>query len=766
MSAFLAGRPEPRDWRATRRWAVLRRIGGGQERLLAIVPWEGPRLAKLGGLMVLTASVSGISAYCLVSILRGSFSPALVNVGVGTAAFLVALCMDMVFVHATSAGGHFVVKGLVRVGYALCSALVCGTILVSAIFSQWAVTRLADAFDANKSRQLAVAQVQLRADTDAATRAIAGQVDPLQAAISQLQGQDAAALAQVTADEQACRDEIAIGDPAEGRGAGFGQVATALCSRVAADQGTDQTVDAQNNPVITSDEKTVEALQGQVTQVRASGRVQIDKIQAEVPPSEASLGFWPITEEVFKTVPAWWLAGLEGLFFFLDLAPLLVVAAWGQTDIQKLLEHGSSVFEQELNEESERAREDRKARRKARRAVAEHDTAVVPDTTPQALPPVVRLDAARAASGSVEMPRPEDSEVMSLAADTVTKIWPAAPIIEVAKRELHLGRPLGRGGYFEVYHASFVNISGDEAARHPLGVAAKMVRPEFAGHSLARQLLNREIRFYAELPHLDCIPRVVLWDPPSESGDGCLVLEYFPLGTLAQWGTWAPGDLTARIVLAGLLNLVDAEAELWRRHRSHGDTKPHNVGICGRPGDRLFEFAWPYITRAPGSLVLFDFNGVGQLGQPPNVRSGAYTPPELRGDAPAPGVLSVESDVCAIALTIWTMATGGLRPPIDSYSDAVSLPQVRDVNPMCPEALSSLLNTFMDADLNRRLAMSSPLPSWDVEAKVSRIRHLVHGCYRELCDAGEQDQVVWSAGATTELASPSLDSTAEPGNVA
>jgi Domain of unknown function (DUF4407) len=772
MSAFTSVRQAPGIWPKLRTWrrpGLLWGLAGGEERVLRFCPWERRRLTMLGGLILTTAFISGLSAFTLVSTLRGSYEASPASIGLGVVYAAVVLTVDRSLVFQTASDGNVFAKVILRIGLAVCSALVAATIIVSAIFASSAVDHLDAQFATTRSAQLTAAHSKLNADTAQAAAAVAPQVSSIQGPLSALEAQDTNAENQVVSDEDACKGEIVSGDPAVGRPAGYGPYATFLCGNVATDEAAEAAITAQNKPQIASDEKAVTALEGPERATEASDEAAIKQLTDERKPTEAELGFWTITGTVEQIVPIWWQLGLGGLLFFLDLAPILVIASWGKTDYKKTLERGAASFKRELDEEETREQEEFVAREKARRSMDDDDTSVDFDEPPaeppvlRVLPPLVTIPqvpipdespesphsggsvAANPAQGE-EDPNPEPSEIVGIDDAQSAAIGVGSLVLEVAQRKLYLGHTLGKGGYFEVRHGTFVTISGDEAARFPLGVAVKRVRSGFEGGEGARWLLDREISFYADAGHLERIPRPVLWERPSAGSDGCLVLEYFPLGTLAQWGTWAPQDLSARIIAAMMLNLVDAESGLWAGHRSQSDIKPHNIGICGRQGDRLFDFSWPYISRAPGALVLMDFNGVAQLGQPPISRSGAYTPPELRLDAPTMGLLSVESDMWAIAATAWTMATRGARPPIGSYEDAYFVPDAKDLNPDCPAILSDLLSQFMHPDPMKRLAIGSSIEPWDIELRATVIRQTIHECYNQLRQASESEAVVWSAG--------------------
>jgi serine/threonine-protein kinase len=250
----------------------------------------------------------------------------------------------------------------------------------------------------------------------------------------------------------------------------------------------------------------------------------------------------------------------------------------------------------------------------------------------------------------------------------------------------HLERKLGEGGMGVVYAA------WDE--RLERRVALKQIRPEIAGASL-RERFRHEARAVAQLDH----PSIVRIYDLLETPDGdWIVLQYVEGPTLAQrlrQGPLPPAQVAA--VARDVLGALDAAHSRGLLHR---DLKTENVvlALSGRALVLDFGLAKLY---ALGSRAEPGETAQGTAGIVGTYR--AMSPEQANGLA-----LDPRSDLFSLGVLLYEAATG--VSPFQAATPVATLSRVcahlqappRELVPAVPEALSTLIDSLLEKDADRR----------------------------------------------------------------
>ncbi len=280
---------------------------------------------------------------------------------------------------------------------------------------------------------------------------------------------------------------------------------------------------------------------------------------------------------------------------------------------------------------------------------------------------------------------------------------PAAIPFELAGK-FRLESVLGEGGMGVVYRASDLALGR--------AVALKTL-PRLGPEALVR--LRREARSMAGFLHPNL---ALIFGAETWRGVPVLVVEYLARGTLAaRLGAPLPPREVARLAadLAAGLEAVHGKGML------HRDVKPSNIGFTEEEVPKLLDFGLARICaetlpEPPEPAA----EPPGEAGsEPPLTRTGQllgtplYMAPEaLRGDAPRPA-----HDLWSLHLVLWEALAGrhpfaGMPLPAAARRLAAGeIPDIRTVQPGCPEAVAELLRRGLHPDPRARPATAGVVRS-------------------------------------------------------
>jgi serine/threonine protein kinase len=216
-------------------------------------------------------------------------------------------------------------------------------------------------------------------------------------------------------------------------------------------------------------------------------------------------------------------------------------------------------------------------------------------------------------------------------------------------------------------------------------VALKVLRPDRAGHVVARARFQREGRLAGRLASRHLVP---ILEVSEADGLSYLVMPYYAGGSLADaFRAHGPLPLDRTLTLAA--ELGQGLDSLHAGGVLHRDVKPSNVLLDEAGSAALADFGlalaedWTKVT-SPGQLL----------------GTARYLAPELIEGAEA----TRESDLYALACVLYEAATG--RPPFDGR-DAAELafahlveppPDPRDLRPELPQALAEALVAALEKE--------------------------------------------------------------------
>lgn len=280
---------------------------------------------------------------------------------------------------------------------------------------------------------------------------------------------------------------------------------------------------------------------------------------------------------------------------------------------------------------------------------------------------------------------------------------PAAIPFELAGK-FRLESVLGEGGMGVVYRASDLALGR---------VVALKTLPRLGPEALVR--LRREARSMAGFLHPNL---ALIFGAETWRGVPVLVVEYLARGTLAaRLGAPLPPQEVARLAadLAAGLEAVHGKGML------HRDVKPSNIGFTEEEVPKLLDFGLARICaetlpEPPEPAA----EPPGEAGSgPPLTRTGQllgtplYMAPEaLRGAAPRPA-----HDLWSLHLVLWEALAGrhpfaGMPLPAAVRRLAAGeIPDIRTVQPVCPEAVAELLRRGLHPDPRARPATAAAVRS-------------------------------------------------------
>ncbi len=218
--------------------------------------------------------------------------------------------------------------------------------------------------------------------------------------------------------------------------------------------------------------------------------------------------------------------------------------------------------------------------------------------------------------------------------------------------------PLGKGGMGEVYRAQDTRL-------HRV-VAIKILKPALSDDRAARLRLEREARALSSLSH----PNVCcIFDIGDQEGVAYLVMEYLEGMTLAK--RLRRGALPFSEVVQYGCQIAAALESAHHHGIIHRDLKPGNI-ILTKSGVKVLDFG--LATDATPAKVEDGMDGLAPTIDERLTRVGGfigtvpYMAPELLNGKEA----DARSDIFALGLVIYEMATGQVAFPGDSQAGVIA----------------------------------------------------------------------------------------------
>ena len=204
--------------------------------------------------------------------------------------------------------------------------------------------------------------------------------------------------------------------------------------------------------------------------------------------------------------------------------------------------------------------------------------------------------------------------------------------------------PLGAGGMGEVYRARDTRL--DRA------VAVKILSPEIASSSDARQRFEREARTVSQLSH----PHIcALFDVGEHAGTAYLVMELLDGETLAD--RLSKGPLPMDQTLRYGVQIADALDKAHRQGIAHRDLKPGNIMLT-KSGVKLLDFG---LAKAVQPLAVTGRSVIETIPAQNNLTEAGMFVGTLQYMAPEQvtgGPADARSDIFALGAVLYEMATG------------------------------------------------------------------------------------------------------------
>lgn len=272
-----------------------------------------------------------------------------------------------------------------------------------------------------------------------------------------------------------------------------------------------------------------------------------------------------------------------------------------------------------------------------------------------------------------------------------------------------LVRPLGEGGFGQVWLATDVRLSRE--------VAIKLPHRRWRRDSLESRRFHREAEVAAKLTHPNLIP---ILDAELQSEHAYIVSEYCPGPTLSQWMRERSNPVPARMAVSIVAQLADGLKIAHDRGLIHRDVKPSNIILTQSESDspvpRLTDFG---LARVSADVPE---THAGTL-----IGSGPYMSPEqAAGNTDEHGP---HSDVHALGVLLYELLTG--ESPFASVSEIDTIrrivsqdpPSIRQRRPSLSRDISAVCQRCLEkqpsrryrdagellADLRRVLAGHSPI---------------------------------------------------------
>jgi serine/threonine protein kinase/Leucine-rich repeat (LRR) protein len=233
--------------------------------------------------------------------------------------------------------------------------------------------------------------------------------------------------------------------------------------------------------------------------------------------------------------------------------------------------------------------------------------------------------------------------------------------------------------------------------------AVKVLRPELATETGARQRFLREARLAASLTHENV---VTVYQVGEEGGVAFLAMQWLSGLTLEEILRRAGGPLELADILRLARQTALGLAAAHGRGFLHRDMKPANLWV-ELPGHALPAGGAWRAALAAGRIKILDFGLAREPSDDAHLtRSGfwvgtpAYMAPEQAGGGP----VDARSDLFSLGVILYRMCTGRLPFPARAPgSAAVQTPDgrprpVRELNPAVPPELDALVSGLLSPD--------------------------------------------------------------------
>lgn len=252
--------------------------------------------------------------------------------------------------------------------------------------------------------------------------------------------------------------------------------------------------------------------------------------------------------------------------------------------------------------------------------------------------------------------------------------------------------PLGQGGMSAVYKAMDPNLRRV--------VAVKIIHPHLSSDPEFVRRFEKEAAAVAQLRHPNIIQ---VFDFNHDEGAYYIVFEFIPgetlqarLKRLNETGRQMPVEEAIKISedVGGALAYAAA------RGLVHRDVKPANI-----------------MLNVHGAAIIMDFGIVKIVGGTQHTATGAVlgtarymSPEQIKG-----GRVDERSDVYSLGVTLFEMLGGRAPYEADSAMTVMMMhvqdpiPDVRDLRPMTPAALSQVVHRMLEKEPDRRYASTAEM---------------------------------------------------------